>query len=146
MPRKTNKNKSERKRLWREANGYTYNGNRLVQVLPFEEIATVYHEHHRLRVFAEKGYTCAICGRVGTKFLETAGRTGDMHRDLYTEDLVLMTIDHIIPKVKGGSEDMDNLRPCCSLCNWEKGRTTDVEGLEEYRASLRGKLPDESCC
>lgn len=125
-----NTSKSERKRLWREANGYTYNCNRLVKELPFEEIVTVYHSHRRLRVFAHKGYTCAVCGCVGTKFLETEGRNGDIHRDLYTDDLVLMTIDHIIPKVKGGSDDMDNLRPCCTVCNAEKGRTTDIEGLD----------------
>lgn len=130
MPRIKNKNKAQRRRNWREANGYTYNGNRLVRELPFREIATVYHEHRRLRVFAQKGCVCVACGCVGTKLLETEGQKGDIHIDLYTEDLVLMTIDHVIPKVKGGSDDMSNLVPCCSLCNWKKGRTTDLEGLD----------------
>ena len=146
MPcKKRNKNKSERKRLWREANGYTYNGNRLIKELPFEEITTVYGEHRRLRVFAQKGCVCVTCGRVGTKLLETEGQKGDIHIDLYTEDLILMTIDHVTPKVKGGSDDMDNLEPMCSLCNWHKGMTTDIEGLPPIPGlNLNQKNPYES--
>lgn len=32
-----------------------------------------------------------------------------------------LTIDHVIPKSKGGSEDWDNLVVACSSCNTKKG-------------------------
>lgn len=115
--------KAKRQKEWREANGYVFNGNKLIEVLPFEQIETVYSEHRRLRVFANKGYACGNCGRVGTHFLSTVDRKGNVHRDLYTADNVLMTIDHVIPKVKGGSSELENLVPLCQPCNSAKGHT-----------------------
>ena len=31
-----------------------------------------------------------------------------------------MQVDHIIPKLKGGTDDMDNLNPACRMCNQYK--------------------------
>ena len=50
------------------------------------------------KVFAEHGAICAHCG--------------------VTENL---TIDHIIPLAKGGTNDLDNLQPLCKSCNSSKG-------------------------
>lgn len=33
------------------------------------------------------------------------------------------TIDHYIPKAKGGTDDYNNLVPCCERCNNMKGKT-----------------------
>lgn len=53
----------------------------------------------KLRVFKRDGYTCTACGEVG----------GDL------------TIDHHIPRSKGGTNDIDNLRTMCRGCNEAKG-------------------------
>lgn len=97
--------------------------------IPIEvlDIGFLYEEplrrHRRLRVFAEKGLGCSYCGREGVYLIKTVGRRsyGDIHIDVYTNDFHLMTIDHVIPKSRGGSNDIDNLVPCCDRCNTKKG-------------------------
>ena len=37
----------------------------------------------------------------------------------------LMTVDHIIPKSKGGSNKLDNLTASCYKCNQDKADTTE---------------------
>jgi|SRR5208282_5423055 len=36
-----------------------------------------------------------------------------------------ITADHYIPKAKGGSDDLSNLRPAHSHCNTKRGKGTD---------------------
>lgn len=43
------------------------------------------------------------------------------------------TIDHRVPKSKGGGNQVDNLMFCCRTCNTAKG----VKTLEEYRLWLK---------
>jgi 5-methylcytosine-specific restriction endonuclease McrA len=38
-----------------------------------------------------------------------------------------LTIDHVIPKSRGGSNDWTNLVACCKRCNQNKGPRTPVE-------------------
>lgn len=45
-----------------------------------------------------------------------------------------MQVDHIWPKVKGGSDEVDNLCLACELCNqykWTKTTGTDPESSQE---------------
>ena len=59
-------------------------------------------------VFNKTGGRCAYCGKV------------------LSDDA---TIDHIIPRSKGGGNNLDNLLPSCRSCNTSKG----VKSLEEFR-------------
>lgn len=77
--------------------------------------------HNRLRVFKQKGFKCVKCGIEGVTVKLTRKDEGSIHLDLYTKNNTLMTIDHIIPKSKGGQKHIDNLQPMCSKCNCEKG-------------------------
>lgn len=79
-------------------------------------------DHRRMRVFYQKGCKCVECGIEGTKLaLGKAKRGGGLHIDVYTDDFYPLTVDHIVPKSKGGSDDIENLQPMCCLCNWSKG-------------------------
>jgi 5-methylcytosine-specific restriction endonuclease McrA len=47
-----------------------------------------------------------------------------------------LTIDHIIPKSKGGSNRQDNLLPACERCNGLKGSWD----LEDFRKQYFGNF------
>lgn len=63
----------------------------------------------RHRIFDRDGWMCLKCGI----------RTGDKRG----RKTILLTIDHVIPKSKGGSNLDDNLQTLCKKCNGEKGDT-----------------------
>lgn len=45
------------------------------------------------------------------------------------------TIDHAIPKSRGGTYDLENLRRACGECNKRKGSKTAVEFFDEMERS-----------
>jgi 5-methylcytosine-specific restriction endonuclease McrA len=62
----------------------------------------------RKSIFTRDGHRCAYCG---------------------TSHLPL-TIDHVIPRTRGGGNDWENLVCCCTRCNNVKGdRTPEEAGL-----------------
>lgn len=63
----------------------------------------------RKNILRRDNYKCAYCGR---------------------SDLPL-TIDHILPKAKGGTDSWENLICACTLCNNKKGDRTPVEASME---------------
>lgn len=79
--------------------------------------------HHRLQVFYHKGCACVTpgCSNIGTRIIRSIDNQGGIHWDLFTDDLILMTVDHIIPKKRGGSNTLNNYQPMCKICNNKKG-------------------------
>lgn len=54
------------------------------------------------------------------------------HWDLYTDDLIPLTVDHIIPKSLGGANDMSNYQPMCFPCNNKKGNGKNQTRKKKY--------------
>jgi 5-methylcytosine-specific restriction endonuclease McrA len=75
----------------------------------------------RRSLLARDNFTCQYCGR----------KEG------------AMTLDHVIPKVRGGSDDWINLVCCCIRCNNVKGnRTPEEAGMTLLRKPRRpGYVP-----
>ncbi len=75
----------------------------------------------KLKVFRRDGFKCAIC------------RSG--------HDL---TVDHIIPRFKGGSDDEKNLQTLCKECNIRKGHSVYLEEIQTkkpwYKKLFREKV------
>lgn len=73
----------------------------------------------KFKVFQYKGTKCLHCNAVGTKFL--IFREGNNYYiNLYTNNGILITKDHIIPKSRGGKTVLKNLQPLCVTCNMRK--------------------------
>ena len=83
----------------------------------------------RYMTFYQKGVDCVCCNRKGSYFLLEGDDNNPLRRhfNLYTEDDVLMTKDHIIPKSKGGKDNVDNMQPMCIICNEKKKNNISFE-------------------
>lgn len=113
---------------------------------------TVNTKSLRMRMFAEKGVVCCVCGLKGAFFAtERSAGSKDVsaHFNLYAVNQygheILMTRDHIIPKSRGGQELMSNMQPMCCKCNSRKGSKlvtiTPVTHQEDKHQSV---IPDET--
>lgn len=81
---------------------------------------------HRMDTFAISN-KCVCCGVLGNTFKPTIARGNKeewtAHLNLYTEEGIMMTMDHILPKSLGGKTEANNLITCCKQCNEFKGST-----------------------
>lgn len=79
---------------------------------------------NRAIVFKKKGLTCVSCGVKGLYFALEQDKGGGIHLDLYgmldESEEVLLTIDHIVPKSKGGLNKIINFQTMCKICNESK--------------------------
>lgn len=80
----------------------------------------------RYQTFFTKGCKCAICGIEGKYFAkERHLQDKAYHLNLYAVDdngtEILMTKDHILPRSKGGIDDISNYQTMCKPCNEVKG-------------------------
>lgn len=104
-----------------------------------------YKDHWRLKTFYHKGLTCVDCGIVGDRiaFWYDWGREPDdgiitkrgLHVDLMSGS-ILMTVDHIKPRSKGGTSVLENLQPMCTNCNARKKDTYVEPAVAMYSHAL----------
>ncbi|NLJ38093.1 MAG: HNH endonuclease [Candidatus Atribacteria bacterium] len=73
----------------------------------------------RFEVFKRDNFKCQYCGR--------------------TPPEVILEIDHIIPKSKGGADDIENLITSCRDCNRGKGKNfiTNIQKREIIKENLK---------
>lgn len=78
----------------------------------------------RYDCFFLKELQCATCG-IQASFFALENNTAGWHLNLYGTDAdgkeVLFTKDHILPKSKGGRNNIENYQTMCATCNHKKG-------------------------
>lgn len=77
----------------------------------------------RYKIFYQKGTKCVCCGKEGTHFKLCGDDRSPKRRhfNLYADDGTLMTKDHIIPRARGGMDQVSNMQTMCEDCNKAKG-------------------------
>src|ERR1051325_6432750 len=86
----------------------------------------------RLRIYQRDEYQCWYCGKqlINDTPMSSAS-------SLTVPDIMLLpTLDHLHPRIKGGYDTDENLVTACRRCNSEKGRKT----VDEYRSYLSNQL------
>ena len=80
----------------------------------------------------KKSISCVKCGITGSFFAierPVVPANARYHLNLYAIDEegneVLMTKDHIVPRSKGGHNNIKNYQTMCYKCNWEKGNNIE---------------------
>ena len=66
------------------------------------------HPRLRLEIYVRDGWACYLCG-------SAVDRDGDPNGDRAP------SLDHVIPRSKGGTHDPSNLKTACRSCNSRKG-------------------------
>jgi len=84
----------------------------------------------RLEVFQRDGCRCICCGLVGTKAI-LGGQAIGIYA-IKNGKYIPITLDHIIPRSRGGPTSSENLQTMCKICNLIKGdRIMTVEKLRK---------------
>jgi 5-methylcytosine-specific restriction endonuclease McrA len=89
----------------------------VIRLLQFRRIPYQTRALSRKNVLLRDRYTCQFCGRV-----------------MPAQEL---TLDHVIPRSRGGHTDWDNLVACCHRCNNLKGdRLPEEAGVRLLRPPM----------
>ena len=83
----------------------------------------------RKRIIRAGEFTCVACGLIGfeVSYINKSGRRCYMWHTPLRD--IWLSVDHIIPVARGGSDKDGNLRVLCTKCNTQKGTKTDSEWL-----------------
>lgn len=91
---------------------------------PVEIYTGIFTNRKKFLIFKQNS-SCVECGIQGAFYAIEKDNMDANCVNLYAiddhGDEVLMTLDHIIPAIKGGSSDPSNLRTMCKLCNELRG-------------------------
>jgi len=75
------------------------------------------------------GFLCAYCATPLIYTIAPSGVAGMDGEELYVITGDYPTIDHVLPRSRGGGDELDNLVLCCHGCNASKSNRTPSEWL-----------------
>lgn len=97
--------------------------------IPYEAWTTKQKQRVRRLLAARQGWICVWCGC-------TLDENAPIHNDRQA------TIEHVVPRCKGGSDDLTNLALACRRCNLEdRGQALDLQPRSSRPAPIRMPFP-----
>ena len=96
-------------------------------------------DRFRLAIFKRDGFVCHVCGRY------TDLDACDVSPPRVTHDHNYPSVDHVIPKSKGGTDYPSNLKCACISCNkGKKDKTDDLVDTIEQTVSITRTFQEHS--
>jgi 5-methylcytosine-specific restriction endonuclease McrA len=92
---------------WIRAVRFEIQAPRVIRLLKYERHVRMTVHFNRRNIFARDGHRCMYCGR--------------------RYPLSQLSLDHVVPKSRGGNTDWDNVVCSCLPCNARKGGRTPQE-------------------
>lgn len=89
---------------------------------------------------------CVCCHRKGTHVItyrQIGEPPGTLHTDVFCQtprNMVLMTVDHILPVSLGGFDRITNLRPMCARCNSKRGNDITYDEMIMIISNLNNHI------
>lgn len=78
--------------------------------------------NRRFKLFKKLGFRCVSCGMEATTMIKFYNnKTNTIQWSICSNDGIELTIDHIIPRARGGKNSIKNYQPMCETCNSNKG-------------------------
>jgi 5-methylcytosine-specific restriction endonuclease McrA len=75
----------------------------------------------KLLIFKNADYSCEYCGIRGAKHID-------------------LTIDHVVPLIKGGRDDESNMACVCYQCNQDKGSLLLTQFIRAFELPMTRQL------
>lgn len=85
-----------------------------------------YKQRSNLKFFIKNGTECVKCKEKAEFIIITRCKSGYEIPRLFTKYMYMMTIDHIVPRSLGGTNNPRNKQTMCSFCNQNKGDSLEL--------------------
>lgn len=110
-----------------------------IEQMPFEFIIK-YNKGFSLSYISKTDMTCVCCRNKAKYFIHSYSHKRHYYM-LYTKHMEPLTVDHVIPRAKGGRDSETNYQVMCQYCNVFKGdMIIDMESLREMINGERKKF------
>ena len=100
----------------------------VITLMVYDRVPTNVVTFSRRNIYKRDRYACQYCGRQG-RFAGEQHRDFDTAGSLRKECLSIeeMTLDHVVPRSRGGASTWENCVLACVDCNMRKANRTPVE-------------------
>ena len=109
-----------------------------IEQMPFEFISK-YNKGFSLSYISRTDMTCVCCRSKAEYFIHSYSHKRHYYM-LYTKHLEPLTVDHVIPRAKGGRDSETNYQVMCQYCNVFKGDS--MISMDELRNIIDEERPN----
>jgi 5-methylcytosine-specific restriction endonuclease McrA len=109
-----------------------------IEEMPFSFIKN-HNKGFSLSYISRTDMTCSCCHNKAEYFIHCMSHKRHYHI-LFTKHMEPLTVDHVIPRARGGRDSETNFQVMCQFCNVLKG--DDIISMEELRSKVENIRPN----